>query len=154
MPAYDYPDRAITTTHLVKGEDLNHHQTLYGGRCVEWCVEAAYMAAENCFDEARPVVFMSIHSLSMRAPARIGEMIEFVGRVDYIGESTVGIRVDGRKLQATDERKTVVTGTFLFCTVDEHGVAMPHGLPALAATSETAAGRWREVEGTSSRRRG
>ena len=35
----------ITTSHLVKGEDLNHHQTLYGGRCVEWCVQMAFIAA-------------------------------------------------------------------------------------------------------------
>ena len=32
----DGPQYPIATTdHLVKGEDLNHHHTLYAGRCVE-----------------------------------------------------------------------------------------------------------------------
>ena len=105
MRTGDFTDIPITTTHLVKSEDLNHHRTLYAGRCVEWCVQMAYVAAENCFDQARPLVFMSIRSLSMRTPAQLGEIIQFAGRVDYIGESTIGIRVDGKKLQPKGEQK-------------------------------------------------
>jgi acyl-CoA hydrolase len=146
MGTGDFTDRTITTTQLVKSEDLNHHRTLYAGRCVEWSVQMAYIAAENCFDEARSVVFMSIRSLSMRTPAQLGEIIQFTGRVDYIGESTIGIRVDGKKLQPKGEQKTVVTGTFLFCTVDEDGKAAPHGLPALAPGSDAARGRWKDVD--------
>lgn len=139
-------ERGITTTQLVKGEDLNHHLTLYGGRCVEWCVQAAYVAAENCFDASRRLVFMSIGNLSMREPARLGEIIQLSGLVDYIGESTIGVRVDGRKLQPKDDPRLVVTGTFLFCTVDEQNKAVPHGLPALVPASPAAENRWKKAE--------
>lgn len=150
MSAHEYyAEKVIATTHLVKSEDLNHHRTLYAGRCVEWCVQMAYIAAENCFDEPRPVVFMSVRSLSMRTPAQLGEIIQFTGRVDYVGESTIGIRVDGRKLQPKEDQKTVVTGTFLFCTVDERGRAAPHGLPAMAPESESGRDRWKQVEESS-----
>ncbi len=137
---------SISTSHLVKSEDLNHHNTLYAGRCVEWSVQMAYIAAENCFDQPRPLVFMSIRSLSMRAPARLGEIIQFTGRVDYIGESTIGIRVDGKKLQPKDDPKPVVTGTFLFCTVDEEGCSIPHGLSALNSQSAGSQNRWKNAE--------
>ena len=60
MPSQENRDGPVTTMQLVKGEDLNHHQTLYAGRCVEWCVQVAYMTAENCFQDNRPLVFMSI----------------------------------------------------------------------------------------------
>lgn len=133
----------VSTIHLVKSEDLNHHQTLYGGRCVEWCVQMAYITAESCFDEHQPVVFMSIRSLSMRAPGRLGDMVQFVGRVDYVGESTIGVRVDAHKLQPRHDQKPVATGTFLFCTVDEEGRSVPHGLTAPANQSEGAERRWR-----------
>ncbi|MFQ5429444.1 MAG: acyl-CoA thioesterase [Phycisphaerae bacterium] len=145
MPSHESDDRWISTTRLVKGEDLNHHHTLYGGRCVEWCVQMAYIAAENCFDEARPVVFMSIRSLSMRSPARLGDILQFTGRVDYVGESTIGVRVDARRLQPKSERKPVATGTFLFCTVDERGQAVPHGLSAVAPRSVAAEARWKQA---------
>ncbi len=106
----------------------------------------AYITAQNCFDEARPLVFMSIRSLSMRSAARLGEIVEFTGRVDYIGESTIGVRVDALKLQPKDERKPVATGTFLFCTVDEEGRSVPHGLPAPKAVSAAAEQRWKRAE--------
>lgn len=137
---------SIATTHLVKSEDLNHHSTLYAGRCVEWCVQMAYIAAENCFDQPRPIVFMSIRSLSMRTPACLGEIIQFTGRVDYIGESTIGIRVDARKLQPKDDPKPVATGTFLFCSVDEEGRSVPHGLPPLETASTSSQTRWKNAE--------
>lgn len=121
------------TSHLVKSEDLNHHQTLYAGRCVEWCVEMAYITAQRCFREPRPLVFMSIRSLSIRAAARVGEILELTGRVDYLGESTIGVRIDGHKAQNGEGSKPVVTGTFLFCTIDEEGKAVPHGLANTSA---------------------
>jgi len=145
MTASDPPED-ISTVHLVKGEDLNHHHTLYGGRCVEWAVHMAYVAAESCFPNPQPLVFMSIRSLSMRAPANLGDMIKFIGRVDYVGESTIGVRVDAHKLQPRDDRKPVMTGTFLFCTVDENGRAIQHGLEPIANQSTAAQKRWKAAE--------
>lgn len=145
MSADFFNDRIITNTHLVKGEDLNHHHTLYAGRCVEWCVQAAYIAAENCFDKPRPLVFMSIRSLAMRSPARLGDMIQITGRVDYVGDSTIGIRVDAVKLQPRDERKIVATGTFLFCTVDEAGNAVSHNMPAFRARNGSVEAGWKRA---------
>ncbi len=146
MSSQDSSSRVITTTHLVKSEDLNHHQTLYGGRCVEWAVEMAYITAQNCFDESKSLVFISIRNLAMRTPARLGELVEYTGQIDYVGESTIGIRVDAHMLQPRNDAKVVVTGTFLFCTVDKDGKAVSHGLPELAPASTSAANRWKKAE--------
>ena len=78
----------------------------------------------------------------MRSPARLGEIIQLTGRVDYVGDSTIGVRVDGHKLQPKDDPKPVVTGTFLFCTVDEEGKAVAHGLPEIKPVTEAARRRW------------
>ncbi len=147
MPSNPGDPQTATTHHLVKGEDLNHHQTLYAGRCVEWCVQIAYITAESCFDEARPLVFMSVRSLSMRTPARVGDILEYTGTVDYIGDSTIGVRVDAKITQPKTDPKIVATGTFLFCTVDSEGRAASHGLPALKNGNRPAQERWvRSIE--------
>ncbi len=138
-----YAQRTVESTHLVKGEDLNHHHTLYGGRCVEWCVHAAYIAAEACFDTPTPLVFMSIRSLSMRRPARLGDIVRFRGTIDYVGESTIGVRVNATLLQPREEEALVATGTFLFCTVDEAGRSVAHQLPAV--TDGAAETRWKSI---------
>lgn len=135
------------SSHLVKSEDLNHHLTLYAGRCIEWCVEMAYITAQRCFPTPRPLVFMSIRSLSIRAAVRLGEILELSGRIDYLGESTIGVRIDGHKAQNGEDHKPVVTGTFLFCTIDEAGKALPHGLShAESAGSVNRAKEWQRCE--------
>jgi len=58
-------------------------------------------------------------------------MVQFVGRVDYVGESTIGIRIDAYKVQPKEDQKPVATGTFLFCTVDENGKAITEAGPAI-----------------------
>lgn len=141
----DRTDEITITTHLVKGEDLNHHHTLYAGRCVEWCVQSAYVAAESCFSNATPVVFMSIRTLSMRSPARLGELVQFRGSVDYVGSSTIGIRVDVQTVQPRENPRTIATGRFLFCTVDESGRAVDHGLPEKEPAGRAAAVRWKDA---------
>ncbi len=122
------PRDAVTTMHLVKSEDLNHHQTLYAGRCVEWCVQAAYITAESCFATPQPLVFISIRHLAMRSPARIGDMLRCTGRVDHVGDSTIGVRLVVETVQPKDAPRIVTSGTFLFCTVDESGRAVQHNL--------------------------
>lgn len=37
----------IMTHHLVRSEDLNHHNTLYAGRAADWFIEVGYMAVEQ-----------------------------------------------------------------------------------------------------------
>ena len=145
MPSEDTYNQVVTSVHFVKGEDLNHHKTLYGARCVDWCVHLAYVAAQNCFDAYQPLVFMSIRSLLMRGPARLGEIVQLSGHVDYVGESVIGVRVDGRTLQPKDDPKLVVTGTFLFCAVDASAKAVPHGLPMLVPESAAAEARWKKA---------
>lgn len=146
MPPDGASYRQVTTNHLIKSEDLNHHLTLYAGRCVEWCVEMAYVTAQRCFDKSRPLVFMSIRSLSMRSPARLGDILQLTGTVDYTGDSTIGVRVDARLAQPAGEGRAVATGTFLFCTVDAEGKAVSHGLPAPANASDASHRRWKKHE--------
>ncbi|MBK8268908.1 MAG: acyl-CoA thioesterase [Planctomycetes bacterium] len=145
MSSHTSDEAPLSTLHLVKSEDLNHHQTLYAGRCVEWCVQAAYIAAENCFSDPRPLVFMSIRSLSMRSPARVGDIIQYTGTIDYVGDSTIGVRVDAKILQPKDNQKIVATGTFLFCTVDEQGRALAHDLPPIENGNRASGERWRRT---------
>jgi len=143
MPAAESPYSPSETTHLVTGADLNHHRTLYAGRCVEWAVQSAYIGAESCFAEPQALVFMSIRNFSMRSAVQVGEMLRYEAAVDYVGESTIGIQVRITTVQPKDAPRLVGRGRFLFCTVDTAGHSQPHGLPEL---NPAAAPRWLEAE--------
>ena len=64
----------ISTRHLVKGEDLNHHGTLYAERGVEWMVEAGFMTA-SAATESENIVCMRINSLLFLKPVLKGQMV-------------------------------------------------------------------------------
>ena len=65
--------KMISTRHLVKGEDLNHHGTLYAGRGVEWMVEAGFMTA-SAATESEDIVCMRINSLLFSKPVPVAEL--------------------------------------------------------------------------------
>ena len=56
--------KTFTNYHLVKSEDLNHHGTLYAGRCAEWFVESGFIAAATL---TRPenIVCLKIHGMTL-----------------------------------------------------------------------------------------
>ena len=143
MSAAENPYSPTETIRLVTGSDLNHHLTLYAGRCVEWAVQGGYIGAESCFTEERALVLMSIRNFSMRSAARVGEMLRLQAVVDYVGDSTIGVQVRITTVQPQESPRVIGRGRFLFCTVDEKGKAVSHGLPEWNAD---AAPRWLEAD--------
>ncbi len=56
--------------HLVKSEDLNHHGTLFAGRCAEWFVEAGFIAAAS-LTHPENIVCSKIHGMVFSRPVRL-----------------------------------------------------------------------------------
>ena len=77
-----------TTHHLVKGEDLNHHGTLYAGRGAEWFVEAGFIAAASL---TRPenIVCLKIHGMEFSRPVHLGEIICYESKIVHTGKSRI-----------------------------------------------------------------
>ncbi len=63
--------KEISYVRLVKSEDLNHHGTLFAGRCAEWFVEAGFIAVASVLP-AENIVCMKIHGLEFSRPGSIG----------------------------------------------------------------------------------
>lgn len=114
-----------STTHLVKSEDLNHHGTLYAGRCAEWMVEAGFIAVAY---EINPVniVCLQIHGLEFLKPVHAGHIIKYTSQIVRTGRSTLTVYIqvgDCRDLE------TVTSDAFItFCHVNQDTKPEPHGL--------------------------
>jgi acyl-CoA hydrolase len=74
-----YPS-TYTTHHLVKSEDLNHHGSLYAGRCAEWFVESGFIAAA-ALTRPQNIVCLQIHGMHFTRPIRLGEVVCFESQV-------------------------------------------------------------------------
>jgi acyl-CoA hydrolase len=121
----------ITLRHIVMGQDLNHHGTLYAGRCVEWMVEAGLIAACDA-TKRNHIVCVHINDLSFRTPVQKGDQVEYTSTLCYVGRSSLVVYVRVESVMSTS---FVVDGFFTYVNVTEDGQPLPHGL-VLETTSE------------------
>jgi len=109
---------------LVKGEDLNHHQTLFAGRCAEWFVEAGFIAAAGALP-AENIVCLKIHGLSFTEPLFPGDIARFESRIVHTGRTSFKVYVS---LSTHKKTAPIVKGFITFVHVNRDGRAVPHGL--------------------------
>lgn len=117
---------------LVKSEDLNHHRTLFAGRCAEWFVEAGFIAVASLLP-ASNIVCLKIHGLSFTQPLTSGDIACFESKVVYTGRTSVRVYV---KLKNTLVEDPIVEGFITFVHVDDEGHAQPHGLTLELVSAE------------------
>ncbi len=122
--------KTLTIHHLVKGEDLNHHHTLYAGRGAEWMVEAGFIAAADLLPP-QYVLCLKIHGMTFQRPVRPGEVIRFESKIVLTGRSRLIAYV-----RATTKEELTVDGFLTFVYVDDHGKSRPHGITIEAETPE------------------
>jgi len=120
----------FTSVHLVKGEDLNHHGTLYAGRTAEWFVESGFIAAAS-MTKPENIVCLKIHGMTFSAPIRKGELPVFTSRVVLTGDTKIVSLIEVRVLD-----KLAVRGFITFIHVDLEGKPLPHGLDFVPTTPE------------------
>ena len=122
--------KTLTIHHLVKGEDLNHHRTLFAGRGAEWLVEAGFIAAADLLPP-QYVLCLKIHGMTFQRPVRPGEVVRFDSKIVQTGRSRLIAYV-----RATTKEELTVDG-FLTCVyVDDQGKSRPHGITIEAETPE------------------
>jgi len=119
-----------TSVHLVKGEDLNHHGTLYAGRTAEWFVESGFIAAAS-MTKPENIVCLKIHGMTFSRPIRKGELPVFTSRVVLTGDTKIVSLI-----QVSVLGKLAVRGFITFIHVDLEGKSLPHGLNFVPTTPE------------------
>ena len=122
--------KKITTYHLVLGEDMNHHGTLFAGRGVEWFVEAGYLSAATLLN-SKDLVCAAIHELSFKRPVPAGETVSYTAEVIYAGRSSLVAYVSA---VAPAQKELILDGFIRFVHVDQAGKAKAHGLLISAQT--------------------
>ncbi len=112
---------------LVKHEDLNPADRLFGGRLLEWIDEEAAIFAACQLNNKRIVTkFMS--EINFVSPGHLGDVVDFGFEVVSIGSSSLTIRCE---VQNKETKRAIISiEKMTFVCVDEQGQPTPHGLYA------------------------
>jgi acyl-CoA hydrolase len=117
---------------LIKSEDLNHHGTLFAGRCAEWFVEAGFIAVASALPAAG-IVCLKVHGMTFSRPMQLGEIARFSSRVVKTGRTSITVYVS---LATQETTLPAVSGFITFVYVDNKGQSQPHGLTLELETDE------------------
>ena len=82
-------------TEIVMPGDTNHHQTLFGGRLMQWVDICAALAAQKC---AGSVVTASVDALTFKKPVMLGDVVTLKSAVNRVWNSSmeIGVKVTGQ----------------------------------------------------------
>ena len=96
----------------------NHYDTLFGGTAMQLMDEVAFIAATR-FSRQR-MVTVSSDRIDFKKPIPAGTIVELIGKVTYLGKTSLKIRVEIYVEQMySDQREKAVTGEFTFVAIDE-----------------------------------
>ena len=97
----------------------NHYDTLFGGTAMQLMDEVAFIAATRF--TRKKVVTVSSDKIDFTRPIPGGTIIELIGRVTYIGTTSLKVKVDiFIEEMYSDVRVKAITGMFTFVAVDEN----------------------------------
>ncbi|WP_417349473.1 acyl-CoA thioesterase [Ferrimonas sp.] len=116
---------------VVKPEDLNPAEMLFGGRLLSWIDEEAAIFAA-CQMESTRLVTKCISAIDFRRPALQGDVIEFGLELTGHGRTSITVRCEVRN--KLTKAAIVTIDAMVFVCLDERGKPAPHGLGARLAT--------------------
>lgn len=114
------------TRKMVKPEDLNPRNSLFGGRVLQWIDEEAAIFASCQLKNNKNIVTKYISEINFINPAFQGDIIEIGLKVKKIGNTSIDLRCEVR--DKTTKKKLVDVDKLVFVCVDEKGKPVKHGI--------------------------
>jgi acyl-CoA hydrolase len=125
-------DSVTEQVQIVLPEHTNGHGRLFGGRLVEWIdVVAAVVARRH---SNRHVTTASIDSLDFRNPVYQNDTVVLVGKLTYVGNTSMEVRVDTYVESLYGTKQVINTAFLTMVALDDN--QKPTKVPGLILETE------------------
>ncbi len=99
-------------------DTTNHHNTMFGGTVMSMMDEIAFMTATRFCRKG--IVTVSSDKIDFNKAIPAGTLIELIGKVTYVGRTSLKVRVDiFIEDMYSDRREKAVSGTFTLVAIDK-----------------------------------
>ncbi len=96
----------------------NHYDTLFGGTAMQLMDEVAFITATRF--TRKKVVTISSDKINFTSPIPAGTIIELIGEVSRIGNTSLDIKVNIFIEQMySQDRQKAISGSFTFVAIDD-----------------------------------
>lgn len=122
-------DESMTEqVHLLRYEDINGENRLFGGKLVSWIDEVAGIVAKR--HTGTKVTTASIDNLQFKSPAFLDDVLIIVGRITYVGNTSLEVRVDTYQETMNGLRRPINRAYITLVALDNHSrpCPIPYGI--------------------------
>ncbi len=114
--------------HLLRYEDINGENRLFGGKLVSWIDEVGGIVAKR--HAGMKVTTASIDNLRFKEPAHLDDLIVIIGYVTYVGNTSMEVRVDTYLEEKDGTRRTINRAYLSLVGLDDNGCPkqIPYGI--------------------------
>ncbi|MDF2537597.1 MAG: hypothetical protein K0S76_618 [Herbinix sp.] len=131
-------DSITEQVQILMPSHINGTDRLFGGQLVEWIdVVAAVVARRH---SGCNVTTAAIDNLQFKAGAYINNTLVLIGRITYVGHTSMEVRVDTYVEDLTGFRKVVNRAYLVLVALDSEG--NPNEVPRLLLENESERAEW------------
>lgn len=133
----------VETVHMIRPNHMNGAGRLFGGMLMQWLDEVAGMVAKR--HTRSNVITASVDNLRFIHGAYQGEMVVIIGRVTYVGNTSLEVRVDTYVEQLQDGmRHPINRAYFTMVALDEND--RPKRVPRLILEGDVEKREWEAAQ--------
>ena len=132
----------VETYHIVQPGDLNDANRLYGGVLMSWIDEVAALVGRR--HGRMKVTTGAVENLRFLHGAYVRDIVYINGRVTYVGNTSMEVRVDSYVEHITGERELINRAYLTLVGLD--GENRPCRLPRLILETESDRMEWERAE--------
>ncbi len=131
-------DSKTEQIQIILPQHINGYRRLFGGTLMEWVDIVASVVARR-HSEAE-VTTVAIDNLHFKAPAYVNSTVILIGRMTYVGRTSMEVRVDTYVESLSGERYKVNKAYLVLVALDEH--ERPKPCPGLILETEEDKREW------------
>ena len=135
-------DSIVETVRIVRPNHLNGANRLFGGILMQWIDEVAGIVAKR--HAMTNVITASVDNLTFVRGAFQNEMVVIIGRLTWVGTSSMEVLVETYVENIKRERKLINKAYLVMVSIDEND--KPVKVPRLTLETEERKAEWENAE--------
>lgn len=124
--------------HLLMPSHINGSGRLFGGQLLEWIDIVGGVAAKRHAE--CDITTAAIDNLQFKAGAFINDTVVLLGRITYVGNTSMEVRVDTYVEELSGLRKPINRAYLVYVAIDREG--KPVKVPRLKIETESQRAEW------------
>lgn len=124
--------------YIIMPKHINGYGRLFGGQLIQW-IDAMAAITSKRYSQTE-VTTAAIDNLNFRGGAYLNDTIVLIGRVTYVGNTSIEVRVDTYIEALNGERKMINRAYIVMVAIDKN--EQPVQVPRLIVETEAQKAEW------------